>query len=247
MPNVYDRAALAKETAKLQKDELALKQFEREEKDSLIACQKTRQDYQLGKVLINPSATNGWCLEKEISCNLERKFGPSMGTMVPLAAFARDLTALGNASQLITQNATGRELLPFLYNRSVVLKAGATVLQNLTSTMSIPRQTAQGEPEWLGENASIGSTDMQFEAVTSTPKRVSVQATYSKQLRQQSLLDVAQFVRQDLLSGLAVAIDQAALSGTGSPNVPLGILNYSTTPSSGYGWVNAVTYGFQPV
>jgi HK97 family phage major capsid protein len=69
---------------------------------------------------------------------------------------------------------------------------------------------------------------------------VVITTAYSKQLKTQSLIDLSTIVASDILDAIGVAADVAILSGTGTTQ-PTGILNYSTTPTSGYNWVNLVS------
>ena len=63
----------------------------------------------------------------------------------------------------------------------------------------------------------------------------------SRKMLLQSSLDVEAFVRNDLATSLALAIDSAAINGTGASNQPTGILN-----TSGIGSVVGGTNGAAP-
>jgi HK97 family phage major capsid protein len=71
-----------------------------------------------------------------------------------------------------------------------------------------------------------------------TPHRLGAFTDISKQLIAQSSLDVEGFVRNDLASILALAIDKAVLEGSGASGQPTGIL--ATTG------VGSVTFGGAP-
>jgi hypothetical protein len=56
----------------------------------------------------------------------------------------------------------------------------------------------------------------------------------SRQLVYQSSPDIETFIANDLANAIAVAVDNAALNGTGVAPQPLGILNYPANPAFSY-------------
>ena len=60
-----------------------------------------------------------------------------------------------------------------------------------------------------------------------TPKSLAALTGYSRQLLAQSSLDIEAVVRDDLARVLAVALDAAAINGSGSSGEPTGILSTS--------------------
>ena len=71
--------------------------------------------------------------------------------------------------------------------------------------------------------------------MTLSPKRLAVRTIYSDQLVYQSRLSVENIVRDDLIKREALAVDLAALAGSGSSNQPTGILNVSGIGSITFG------------
>ena len=74
-----------------------------------------------------------------------------------------------------------------------------------------------------------------------TPNRLGAKTHISKQLLAQSSISVEQFVRNDLDTAVRIAVDYAAINGSGSGNVPEGILNVT-----GIGNVAGGTNGLLP-
>jgi HK97 family phage major capsid protein len=74
-----------------------------------------------------------------------------------------------------------------------------------------------------------------------SPKTVAAYTDISRRMLLQSSIDVEMFVRSDLASVLALAIDSAAIAGTGASGQPTGILN-----TSGIGLVALGTDGAAP-
>jgi HK97 family phage major capsid protein len=65
-------------------------------------------------------------------------------------------------------------------------------------------------------------TDQSLDAFTAIPKRIQGSTRISRQLVYQSSPDIEDFVA----NAIAVAVDNAAINGTGAGSQPLGILNY---------------------
>jgi HK97 family phage major capsid protein len=62
-----------------------------------------------------------------------------------------------------------------------------------------------------------------------TPHRIGGAIPFTKTLLRQTSLNVENFIREDLASGIAVALQAGALSGSGSSNQPIGISTALTT------------------
>ena len=68
----------------------------------------------------------------------------------------------------------------------------------------------------------------------------------SRQLVYQSSPDIEAFVADDLANAIGVAVDNAALTGTGTAPQPLGILHYAANPSGSFAYwqiSSNVTFG----
>lgn len=125
--------------------------------------------------------------------------------------------------------------IELLRNRMVVRRAGATVLSGLVGDVSIPKQTGGATAYWVDENGALTESQQTFGQVPLTPHTLGAYTEISRRLMKQSSLDIEAFVRNDLALTLALAIDKAALHGTGAGNQPLGV--------AGTTGVNAVVGG----
>lgn len=108
---------------------------------------------------------------------------------------------------------------------SVVLSAGATVLQGLTGNVSIPKKAAPTGFSWLAEADAIAPDDFTTASVTLSPTTVAGALEATRRLVKQSSPDAEMLMRNDLVTGIAVEMDRAALVGDGTGNLPVGILN----------------------
>lgn len=122
-----------------------------------------------------------------------------------------------------------------LYRNAMMVRAmGATVLSGLVGNIAFPKQTAAGTATWVAESGAPSATNQTFGQVTISPKTVAAYTDMSRQLLKQSTIDVENMVRTDLSLVMALAIDLAALHGTGASNQPTGI-----AATSGIGNANA--------
>lgn len=204
------------------------------------------QQYSLVRA-IWASVQNDWRgaeLEREASAAVARQLRREpQGFFVPADWAQRDLlvgtsTAGGHtvATELLAQS-----FIDLLRNSMVVRAAGATILSGLAGNIAIPRQTGGATAYWVAENGAPTESQPAFDQVTMSPKTVGAFTDISRRLLMQSSLDVEGFVRADLATVLALAIDLASLHGTGSSNQPTGI-----AATSGIGSVAGGTNGLAP-
>jgi HK97 family phage major capsid protein len=111
-----------------------------------------------------------------------------------------------------------------LRQHSAIVRAGASVT-TVTEFLDViaPNISRTLEASWGDNTADIGSEPIS--AVASRPKRLSAFINVSDRLRHQSPLLTGQWLEAQLLSAMGVALDKAALVGTGDDSQPLGLLN----------------------
>ncbi len=148
------------------------------------------------------------------------------------------VTAGGN---LVATDLLSQSFIDLLRNRMMVKQMGATMLSGLRGSIAIPKHTAAATAYWVGENAAGAESQQTVGQVTMSPKTVTGFTDFGRQLMLQSSIDVEAFVRNDLSMILALAIDLAALHGSGSSNQPTGIAS-----TSGIGSVAGGTNGAAP-
>lgn len=137
-------------------------------------------------------------------------------------------TGTGSAGYLVPEQQM-TQLIEMLRANTVVMQMGATVLSGLVgSPVSWPRQLTGATAYWVGENAAITPSVATVGQLTMTPKKVAALVKMSNELSLLSNPSAEAMVRRDIALALALAIDLAALRGSGNTNQPLGIAN---TPS----------------
>lgn len=184
--------------------------------------------------------------EAEVSQEIARRSGMSpSGFFVPHALLSerRAMSATGGTSQQYGGSYIATEVRGFIDALRPYLKvaqAGATILDGLTSNVSIPRQSAASTASWKSENDTLDEVTPVIGQLELTPRRVGAFTQLSKQLLIQGTPDVERIVRADLMSACATALDAAAIAGAGG-TAPTGIL-----ATAGIGAVIGGTNGAAP-
>lgn len=148
------------------------------------------------------------------------------GFYVPTEVQRRDLnvttaTAGGNT---VATNLLAANFIELLRNKMALTGLGAQFLSGLVGNIAIPRQTGGATAYWVAESGAPTESQAAFDQVTMSPKTVGAYSDISRKLLLQSSIDVEGFVRNDLATVLALAIDSAAINGTAADNQPRGLL-----------------------
>jgi Phage capsid family./Caudovirus prohead protease. len=181
--------------------------------------------------LANPRdkrAQEAAAFEIEVSQSACDKLGrQSRGIYVPGEVLRRDLT-VGTATaggHTVAIDLKADSFIDLLRHRLLLPGMGATLLTDLVGNVAIPRQTGGATAYWVAESGSPTESQQAFDQVTLSPKTVGAFTDISRKLLLQSSADVENFVQGDLAKVLALAIQQAAISGSGTAPEPRGILN----------------------
>ena len=197
--------------------------------------------------LSNPGdrkAQEAAAFEREASDAVAAKMGRSaQGFFVPSDVQKRDLTVAtaASAGNLVATELHSASFIDLLRNKMMVASMGAQLLTGLQGNIAIPRQTGGATAYWVAEGNAPTESAQTVDQVPMSPKTVGAYTDISRKLLLQSSIDVEQFVRNDLSTVLALAIDLAAIAGTGLNNQPKGVL-----ATSGIGSVVGGTDGLAP-
>ena len=129
----------------------------------------------------------------------------------------------------------GGSLVELLRNRSVLSSLGVRTLSGLRGDVAIPTVAGGATAYWLNEKGEATASDQAFGQIGMTPKRLVGNTAYSKQLLTQSSIGVEAFIRDDLMTALALAKDLAGIAGTGVGGQPKGIMNTTGVGSVTFG------------
>lgn len=189
--------------------------------------------------LANPQDANAQraaSFERECSDAAAKVLGKeSRGFMVPFEVQKRDLnvttaTAGGN---LVATNLLSGNFIELLRNAMVIDGLGAQFLTGLVGKIAIPKQSGGATAYWVAESGAPTESQQTIAQVTMQAKTVGAFTDISRQLLKQSSIDVEGFVQRDLAAVLGLAIQQAAISGTGQNNQPSGLLTLITPSVAG--------------
>ena len=185
---------------------------------------------------LNAAMTGDWSkagFERDVSLALAKRSGrETTGFFMPSdVTMQRDTTpgyVVGEATQggnLVATELRVSSFIDLLRSKAIVTRLGATVISGLVGNLEIPRQTGASSTFWIAENGTPTASNATFDKVALKPKTIGALSPISRNLLLQSSMQVEAFVRNELAKSLALGIDLAALSGTGTNNQPTGIAN----------------------
>ncbi|MDP5306388.1 phage major capsid protein [Paracoccus spongiarum] len=173
--------------------------------------------------------------ERELSTELKRRSARAFtGIAVPDEVFMekRTLMTSGAAADLVPNVHRGDLFIDMRRSAIMTARLGATVLDGLTGTIDIPKQTASSAAQWVAEDSALTETDANFTDVNLAPKTVGSLTSYSRRTLINAVPAVEQLVRRDLAAVVARAIDYQAIFGDGSAGTPTGVVNASGVATS---------------
>lgn len=190
-----------------------------------------RRSYSLVRAL-NAHMTGSWReagLEREVSVELARRMGrDSNGFFMPT-----DLPMMRDAGYYVGTPTQGGNLvktdllmgsfIDILRNKAAVMQLGATFLPGLVGKVEIPRQSGVSATQWIQETGTVTGSNATFDKVALDMKTIAAKSFVSRNMLRQVTMSVENFVRNELATSIALAIDLAALSGSGSGSEPKGL------------------------
>lgn len=174
------------------------------------------------------SAGSSECLLREISAGISKDMGqvPSHGGIWFPLIFASGLSTKTDGDGGFTVGTKVPDLIEPLRAKNVFLRSGAQLFDGVSGRPLFPAAQSGTAAYWMGEDpgSDVAATAPVFRQVVPRPHNLQATATYSRQLLIQSSPGLESFLRTDLMAAHARALDQAAISGPGSENQPLGLL-----------------------
>jgi HK97 family phage major capsid protein len=164
--------------------------------------------------------------EREASKAAAERMGMSpKGLLIPNDVLSRALTAgtAATAGDLIFTDARPGSFIELLRKRNFLTGLGVTILSGLTGPVGIPKQTGASQVYWKGEGVAAAESEPSVGQVTMTLKEMSAWTRFSRSLMLQSSIDVETFVRNDIVTVMALEQARVALYGLGSSSQPEGL------------------------
>jgi len=162
---------------------------------------------------------------------------------VPDAYWSRDLTA---GSSTGGGYLVGTDVLGFveiLRNRGLLMsgRLGATMMSGLTQNETVAGQAATVTTSWQSTEASAAAetTTLSLASLALSPKTITANIELSRLLRLMSGGLAERLVMRDISAGFAVAVDTAAINGSGANGEPSGLLQ-----SPGLGTFSGTTLAY---
>lgn len=205
------------------------------------------------KAMANPTdrrAQEAARFEFEASEAAQKAYGrSSKGVLVPndviVTPQVRTTLTYGTAAtagNLVETKLDSMSFIDVLRNAMMVRALGATIIGDLSGDLDIPRKSAAGSASWVSaEGNDAAETNPTFDLVSFRQKTVAGYTMATRKMMSQSSLDIENMLRDDLAQDIAIAVDAAALHGTGSSGQPTGI-----AATSGIGSVAGGTNGLAP-
>lgn len=198
---------------------------------SIDMTDEERRRYSLVRAL-NAAVSGNWRdagFEREVSVELARRMGRDsngffMPTDIPMQRDAGYLA--GTAAQggnLIQTDLLMSSFVDVLRNKAAVMQLGATFLPGLVGKVEIPRQSGVSATNWITETGTVTGSNATFDKIALDMKTVAAKSFVSRNMLRQVSMSVENFVRNELATSIALAIDLAALSGTGTGGQPKGL------------------------
>ena len=184
---------------------------------------------------INASLNRDWRgagFEREVSAEISKRMGrETNGFFMPT-----NITMRRDAGQYIvgtpaqggnlvkTELLTG-SFIEMLRAKAMVTRLGATILPGLVGNVEIPRQNGAANAQWISETGTLTASNATFDKVPLKMKTIGAKSFVSRNMLMQSSLAIEAFVRNELVTTIALALDDTMLHGSGSDGVPLGLVN----------------------
>jgi HK97 family phage major capsid protein len=125
----------------------------------------------------------------------------------------------------ISPTETSTRLFDRLRSASVVLRSGVSVLAIENDSVSYPKLTADVNPAWYAEGATLTAGDPTLSSDTITPQKVAHLVELTNEVVADAEPSVLEVVRQHLITMLGLKIDIGLIEGNGTPPNPLGLAN----------------------
>lgn len=198
-----------------------------------IGMQKKEvQRYSLARAVV-ASVTGDWSqagLEREASAAVAKMLGRAPeGFFVPFDAFKRDFNVgtSTEAGNLVQTDMRGDMFVDALRNALVMSGLGIRILAGVSNNLDLPRKATASTIGMLTEIGSASETNPLTTLLSLRPKRMGAYVDYSKQALIQSALAIEPMLRDDLIQGAAVLLENQMINGAGTGAEIRGVRNTS--------------------
>ena len=128
-----------------------------------------------------------------------------------------------NAGNLV--ETTRRGFVEVLMSKLWLAQMGVQMWDGLVGNIEVPRDNGIFTGEDQSETGALTAQDLDIDVFTLSPKRKGAAGKFTLQLLNQSSIAVDNFITQKCASGVALALNTDLLTGDGTGNNLLGLLN----------------------
>lgn len=132
--------------------------------------------------------------------------------------------AVGSSGGFTVPTPLASQFIDRLRSRSVAIAAGAVTVPMDAATLQMVRVESDPLCDWRAENAAIAEGDPVFGRVLFTAKTLAGRVPMSRELFDDSL-NVGAALDRAFTGAMSLALDRAAIYGTGTGSQPLGVAN----------------------
>lgn len=240
------REGIEKRAAEKAKAEFSIGKSQRNTKGEKGEMAQIAQKYSLSRAILRHSQGKLDGVENEMS-NEQKNIASRSGIQIEgigIPGFIKEKRDHVVGTATAGGHAVATELgglIGILQPKLQVVELGARVMPGLRSNFDMPRNDGDTAATWEGEQDENAETNATLDKISFTPNRLGAKTHFSKQLLAQSSFAVDNFLRESLETAMRKALDLAAINGSGTGNVPEGILNIT-----GIGDVAGGTNGLAP-
>jgi HK97 family phage major capsid protein len=162
------------------------------------------------------------------NAGLAARMANELGYRANLATTVATSGALSETGSQAGAHLLSNDLLTDLFIESlreeaILLSLGVTMLTGLTGNVRIPREITNPAFSWVAEDRAPTGGDYDLDEIALTFRTLAASIPYTRQTMKQSTPNIENLLLNNLRRGLALAIDNGILNGSGSSNQPTGI------------------------
>lgn len=195
-----------------------------EEKEAPCGGDKPDEEEPEERNNTNINKSNIRKMEKRFSLVKELRSAMETGKSIELNELTKRAYTVADNGDAVVETDIFDIIMP-LYNKNVLVAAGAKYITGLTGDVQIPVMTGVAAT-WEGETAETAEKSGSFTQVKLSPKRLAVRVPVSLQLLAQDGIGVENKIREDIINAVNQLLEATILgAGAGDTNTPAGLFN----------------------
>lgn len=144
----------------------------------------------------------------------------------PRAQIVQTVGDFASGGALVDTTYLTGSFIEAVYRKSAIMRTGMTMLTGLVGNVSIGKQISGSSVFWVGETTDVNESELGFGLTGLSPKTIGVRVPFSRLSLKQTTPDIEMLARRDMVTRMALGIDESFLYGTGSEFQPLGLCRH---------------------